>query len=468
MLYKWMLMSQPILTSLSDSLGLSCLKVPKRYGLLPFDLNACHHILPKILPSELFELIEKEDAKSIATMKEKWCLINERKIDLDVKGMSTDYLVAKTKTIKRSLADCNRFESQNSAISEHSNCSRSPLTPSSQKGQSKPVVMCSGSEKKLNKRQLSEFQAEIRKIPSIKGRFEYLCEVQLNQTYTSTSFSKPVCSVLEDSKEDQYKSVETANDASLNEKHESFDASCSQGSTSGPETAIQKGKKPMSGPVSSGCYAGPVEESLNNEPTAITFGVFQSLDKLSQNSDSLANTEIPECSSRKAAMLNFRDGNMETKTVCNLIDECSHANLEQGNVIQVLELTSGLTDLISEVDILFLNHQQKQCGIMEPPVAFSDEETYSWYDEQMMMSSVAEHGFCCYAKHVSDVVSKMGCKNEIDLTSEMLASSNNVMALGKLSGQDQTKSTSIYDSKQFEVNDLTNDTKRYYLTLILQ
>ena len=102
-------------------------------------------------------------------------------------------------------------------------------------------------------------------------------------------------------------------------------------------------------------------------------------------------------------------------------------------------------------------------GIMEHPLCLSDEAAFSWYDEQMMMSTVAVHGFCFYSKCISDVGSKLGCdtKNRIDLTSDMLASTTNVMALGKLSRQDHRKSMSIYTKKQLEVNKPRNDSKRY-------
>jgi len=281
-------------------------KVPKVYGSVPFDLEACQQIISKILPwnypSELSQLIEKEVAKSIAAMDENSCLqgsvnkeldINERKKDLDVKYMNTDYSAAKVKRIKRSLTYCI---------------------------------------------------------------------------------------------EDRHKYVESAYDA------------CSKESAYAQKTAIQNGIKPMSGPVPSCCHAGPLEVSLNNEQTPIIFSVCQSFDKLPQNSDPFVNTEIPESYLAKAVVLNFRDWNTKTTTLSNVIDECSHAdnisnskffdsnpsvpmdmiqklwrelrlcqkdlgkhaNSKQLNVNQVLKLTSGLTDLISEAD-LFRNHQQEQC-----------------------------------------------------------------------------------------------------------
>lgn len=99
-------------------------------------------------------------------------------------------------------------------------------------------------------------------------------------------------------------------------------------------------------------------------------------------------------------------------------------------------------------------------GIMEPPIFLSDEATFGWYDEQMMMSTVAVHGFCFYAKHIADVGSKLGYGNKVDITSEMLASTSNIMALGKLSRQEHTKSLSNYTKNLIEVNNSRND-KRY-------
>ena len=44
-----------------------------------------------------------------------------------------------------------------------------------------------------------------------------------------------------------------------------------------------------------------------------------------------------------------------------------------------------------------LKHHNNVQGIMEPPMTLFDEATKSWYDEQMMMSAVAAHGFSFYA-----------------------------------------------------------------------
>ncbi|QCD94532.1 hypothetical protein DEO72_LG5g2616 [Vigna unguiculata] len=59
-------------------------------------------------------------------------------------------------------------------------------------------------------------------------------------------------------------------------------------------------------------------------------------------------------------------------------------------------------------------------GMMEPPMKLFEEAIKSWYDEQMMMSTVTVHGFSFYAKHISDVGYKFGYENEVSsLTSQV-------------------------------------------------
>ncbi|KAK7301352.1 hypothetical protein RJT34_12215 [Clitoria ternatea] len=489
-------------------------KAQAQYGSLPFDLEACHQIIPKILPwnfpSELSKLIEKEVAKLITIMQENSCLqglvnreldTNERKNDLDGRQyVGTDFIESKGESIKSNISctDCNEFESQYSAISDLSNCSGALVTASWQNGQRKLVMISSDSEdKNPNNGHSLSIHDEAYKRPFLEGNSESPCKFPLNQSYTSSSICQVVCPGLECSEEEQCKYLETAYDACLNETHKSFDISCFPGSISVPETTIQNGIGTKSG-LTSGCLACPVEVSLNNDLTAVTYGISQCLAKLPQNSAPLVSAEIPE--SPKAVAQDFRDEKMETSTICNVIGECNlafykskskvvdscppmetnvvenlwkklcvcqtdlrqHTYSEQLGAIHVAQLSSGLTNLISEADYLFHNHQQKQCGILEPPMSLSDEDTFSWYDEQLMMSTLAVHGFCLYAKHISGVASKLGCENTVDVTSEMLASTTNIMALGKLSRQDQTKGMSFYTKNQ------TNDTKRTSLFNVIQ
>lgn len=66
-------------------------------------------------------------------------------------------------------------------------------------------------------------------------------------------------------------------------------------------------------------------------------------------------------------------------------------------------------------------------------VPFDKSQSFSWYDDQLQMAStIAQHGMCLYAKQSAVVRSTA----MVDLAGEMLASSANTMALGKLISQD--------------------------------
>lgn len=378
-------------------------KVQTIYGSLPFDLEVGHQILPKIMPwdfpSELSQQIENEFAKSVTIMEEglvkEELHIHERLNDLDVQYMETDFIEAKkVEMIKRNgcITDFSEFEIQYNAISEFSNCSGSPLASSRQNGRRKLIVMSSDSEDQNNGHPL-DMHDEANKRQSLKDNNVSPSEFQLNENYSGTSVRKLVCSELEDSEEEHFEYSETADDTCLNETCKSFDISCVPESTFVPETIIENEIETMSGAVSSGHLAGPLEVSVNNELIPSTFTIPKRLRKMLQNSDLLGSTEIPG-SSPKDDMQYFLDENMETTNV-NVMDECSrvdfklkakavesspsmetdivqklwrklrdcrtdfrqHATSEQPGAFQVVKLASGLSDLISEAD-LFRNHPQ--------------------------------------------------------------------------------------------------------------
>ncbi|RDX75060.1 ATPase family AAA domain-containing protein 5, partial [Mucuna pruriens] len=477
-------------------------KAQTGYGSLPFDLELGHQILPKIMPwdfpSEISELIEKEIAKSINIMEEnsgglvteELLHINERQSDLDVQYMETDYIEAKkVEMIKRngSLTDYNDLKIQYYAISEFSNSSGSPPASPRQNGRRKLVVMSSDSEdEKSNDGYPVDIRDEPNKRQPIRDNNGCTSEFQLNGNRPSTSVRKLVCSELEHSEEEHFKYSETADDTCLNETSKSFDISRVPESTFVPETAIENGTETISGALSSGLLVGPPEVSVDSELRPFTFSIRRRLTKLSENPDLLVDTEIIDYSSKEVPQ-DVLDEHMET--IVNVMDECSrvdfklkptffqsnplmetetiqklwrdlrehrmdlrqHSTSEQLGAFQVVKLASGLSNLISEAD-LFHNRD-----IMESPTFFSGEATYH---EQIMMSTVAEHGFCFYAKLIADEGSKLGCANCVDITSEMLASTNDIMALGKLSGQDLTISKVIYSGKELEWNNPVNDMQK--------
>uniref|UniRef100_A0A5B7B8E5 AAA+ ATPase domain-containing protein n=1 Tax=Davidia involucrata TaxID=16924 RepID=A0A5B7B8E5_DAVIN len=105
----------------------------------------------------------------------------------------------------------------------------------------------------------------------------------------------------------------------------------------------------------------------------------------------------------------------------------------------VLKLAYRMSNLISEADLLLGDCQPLICDYLEPAmVPCEKSHAFSWHDDQLQMTStIAQHGICFYANEIDTVGSKMGSSSRVDLAWEMLASSTNTMALGKLVSQDR-------------------------------
>ncbi|MED6136964.1 hypothetical protein PIB30_060643 [Stylosanthes scabra] len=467
-------------------------KVQTAYSSIPFDLEATQQILSKIIPwsfpSELSKLIEKEVAKSITITEENSCMqglvtkefhANERKIDSDVQSMETNYVDASKR--KRCISKCSKSKSQYSTMFELSSCSGLQGVSYCQNCQEKPLISSGSVNKDLNDNGQSTYFE-----PSYSGQpFEVNNEFPCNfqpETYTSMSFHKIGCSGLDDCKCSQ-----TAEVACLTETSKSFDLSCVPELTYSNGTATENRIGTTFSTVSYGFL-------FPNNFTPFALSDYQGISNFPQKLEPL-DARIQESYSTEAVQ-DFRDECShgfkpksefdsdlisETDVVQNLwrklrdgrVDLGQHGTAEHLGAIQVVKLVSGLSNLLSESDLLFRNHQEKQCGIMEHPKFLSEEATFSWYDEQAMMTTVAVHGFCFYAKCISDVGSIFSFepKNNTDIISEMLASTTNLMTLGKLSRQDPRKIATLYTNRQFEVKKTMNDMKsesKTSLTKVIQ
>lgn len=96
-------------------------------------------------------------------------------------------------------------------------------------------------------------------------------------------------------------------------------------------------------------------------------------------------------------------------------------------------------------------------------ISLEESDSYSWCDERLLLAStVAQHGFCFYAKGISSVGSNVGCvrRVDMDIASEMLANTTNMMALGKLIGQGRRTSKTSYAGSNSEMT-LPNVITRY-------
>ncbi|KAJ6798913.1 Uncharacterized protein M6B38_212620 [Iris pallida] len=108
------------------------------------------------------------------------------------------------------------------------------------------------------------------------------------------------------------------------------------------------------------------------------------------------------------------------------------ANIE--DVSSTMKLASGLTDLISEADIMFGCCYPLFHDMLDPSITHCVEpDDFSWYEEQYEIGSTyAQHGLCFYSVKCAAIGSSLGHENTVDLAQEMLSSSTNTMALGKL------------------------------------
>ncbi|CDP18333.1 unnamed protein product [Coffea canephora] len=112
---------------------------------------------------------------------------------------------------------------------------------------------------------------------------------------------------------------------------------------------------------------------------------------------------------------------------------------QQKEAFQALKVASGMSKLISEADSLVTLCQSQICDSLEPSLSPCEESQLgSWYDDHLHMSSImAQHGMCFYAKESLAVGSNRDSVDRVDLAWEMLSSSTNAMALGRLLSVDR-------------------------------
>ncbi|XP_019182102.1 PREDICTED: uncharacterized protein LOC109177240 [Ipomoea nil] len=127
---------------------------------------------------------------------------------------------------------------------------------------------------------------------------------------------------------------------------------------------------------------------------------------------------------------------------------------DQKDASKVLSIGYKLSNLISEADLLSNDCQQLIYDSLEPSMIPCDKlESYSWPDDQLHMSSIiAQHGICLFAKEIANLELDNVSVNQLDLASEMLASSDSTMALGKRVGLDRREilTTELRPPKNFD------------------
>ncbi|KAM0017269.1 putative checkpoint protein Rad17/Rad24 [Helianthus debilis subsp. tardiflorus] len=106
-----------------------------------------------------------------------------------------------------------------------------------------------------------------------------------------------------------------------------------------------------------------------------------------------------------------------------------YVSVEEKDTLEALRISYGMTNLISEADVLLADCQSLTCDNLKPSmISYEKSHSYSWHDDQLQMASAfAQHGFCVFAKRSF----ALGSNDKMDLAWEMLAASTNAVSLGK-------------------------------------
>ncbi|KAM7507737.1 hypothetical protein LguiA_018190 [Lonicera macranthoides] len=426
-------------------------QVKKIYDPLGFDLDAGHRILPKIIPfvfpSLLAEIVEREITKSLMMVDENRSLtgiVEEEEEELNNIEAKKEAMLSR----HHSDQDDNEFTPPFGTPCKVSNSMDSPIAFTRRNIRSKPdAVVSSDSEEELVSVQ------------------------QFNDTNNVEKMGADFCQYSETA---DFLNFNDFND--FNDTCKSFDVSCVpesliQQPSFVPETEIDNGSTLFSATVSCAHvsnYGSMVPELLpveaGSDQTLECFCNTGDINIESTHGEGVGDSHVEhvesvtrehqvmdECSrmdfSRSAVSMEKPGDSVAIDFVQETwrkLRDCDmglrqYVTLEQKDTSQVLKLASGMSNLISEADLLLSDCQAQICDSLEPSmVPCEKSHSFSWCEDQLQMTStMAQHGMCLYAKEISVVGSNIDSLSRVDLAWEMLTSSTNTMALGKLVNQEK-------------------------------
>ncbi|KAE8731245.1 Adenine nucleotide alpha hydrolases-like superfamily protein [Hibiscus syriacus] len=464
-------------------------KLQKTYGLQPFDIEACHSVLPTMipwdLPSQLSEFIEKEITKTVSIIEDESTLMEVIEEELE-SDMSNGL-----EMLDKEIDSINPF----CAVHDFYNSSGTPISFARRVPKHKPnVVMSSDSEDE-------QFNIQPSLVPEKNVSCELFVKEDLGllsphpniQNSTSPSRDKLLCSETEKCEESGFHFSETSNDLEMG-ACKSMDVSYVPESSFVPETEISNGMELSSRTVSYANFSEATEVSVSCElsedlmPVEVndsckfiqksgkssdgTFSITAEASheevENSQNdyddAPSNGHAVMDECSRMNFTKKSFSMGKLRNLVTADSVQESwkklrdSHADmkkyveLEPRDTNEILKLTSRMSDLISQADIL-LSKCQIQDTFQLGTIPSEDSNAFSWCDEQLqMVDTVSQHGFCLYAKNIDSIGSNIGFEHRVDLSQEILASSASAMAFGRLRGHDARASCASVDGKGLEMS----------------
>ncbi|KAK1416701.1 hypothetical protein QVD17_25817 [Tagetes erecta] len=258
------------------------------------------------------------------------------------------------------------------------------------------------------------------------------------------------------------------------------DVSCVPESSYVPETEIENGAMTCSIMCSSGCVDGGIEKGPTNtscETGSHVYGCEEekmvrdlALDNEQIQGEEIGDSHIEpteaiprdyqmmdECSridfSKSSEYINrpkFVESTDSVQETWGKLRNCSkelsqYVSVEEKDTLEALGITYGMTNLISEADLLLADCQSLTCDNLKPSmISYEKSHSYSWHDDQLQMASTfAQHGFCVFAKKSFT----SGSHDKMNLAWEMLAASTNAISLGKLINQNNHMVKSLGNQK---------------------
>ncbi|KAE8793741.1 ATPase family AAA domain-containing protein 5 [Hordeum vulgare] len=161
-----------------------------------------------------------------------------------------------------------------------------------------------------------------------------------------------------------------------------------------------------------------------NEPESCSTTGYQLMDECSRADSTwlLSGKKTNDC----CKVEHVQDTWNRLRRCCPVLpSETNHNRTASG----ALKLASGVSDLISESDLMVARCHPLTNDILDPSSTPSAEpDDLSWYDKQLEMGSVyAQHALCVFSRDLQDKEDGF-----IDLSQELLFASTTVTSLGKL------------------------------------
>ncbi|XP_042758835.1 uncharacterized protein LOC111920004 [Lactuca sativa] len=388
------------------------------YAPLLFDTNASHHVLPQLIPSghtsKLSEIIEKEITKS-SLLAEKY-----DNTMMEIIEEEDENIEAKKDEMLR----------QHGSDQEDENKFSAQCFPS-----------CSSSPVAFTKRTLQK-----KHDPGMSDSGDCLPDVPedvIEEVVVEKRIRRKYNSVMSSDSED-----------------ECFDVSCVPESTFVPETELGNGMcsdggiedGAMSMDITSRTVAMEFHNSCEEDKApSMAVAADSGLDSAPIHGEEMGDSHVEpmgglpreyqmmdECSRIDFNKKLEPESELESVDIVQetwrKLRNCEHelrqyVSNEEKDSLEALQISHGITNLISEADLLLSDCQLLTCDYLKPSMV-SPEKSHSssWHEDQLQMgSTIGQHGFCLYAKK--------GSNGQLDLSREMLAASNNAVSLGKLINQ---------------------------------